>query len=201
MIFSEVNDLAACDEILAGVINSTELPAQTSTGAVFHDLISCVVEQQIHYRSTKRIFQKMLQAAEIELLTLENFHVFEEKGLPLGRLSSSKMETLLRVITHWQTQNFDTQHWNLLSEEEVRAYLGEIKGIGPWTMDMLLLYTLERPDILPVDDYHLKNILTRLYGLQDTPSLKKQITSIAAPWRPNRSLAVKYLFAWHQTQK
>ena len=54
-------------------------PQIESTQDVFHDLMSCILEQQIHYRSTKKVFQKMLQAADLQRLSLDNFEHFEKK--------------------------------------------------------------------------------------------------------------------------
>jgi DNA-3-methyladenine glycosylase II len=65
--------LKITDPILANIIAHIELPIINSTNDVFHDLMSCIIEQQIHYRSTKRIFSKALERANIEHLTLDNF--------------------------------------------------------------------------------------------------------------------------------
>lgn len=73
--------LAKADPILEKVIIQVPKPKIESTKDVFHDLMSCVLEQQIHYRSTKKIFQKMLNEANLERLTPTNFQHFEKNHL------------------------------------------------------------------------------------------------------------------------
>lgn len=84
----------------------------------------------------------------------------------------------------------------MLSNEEITNKLSKIKGIGTWTIDMILLYTLDRPNIIPIDDFHLKQIMTNLYKLNPDYKLKSQITNISNNWSPYKSIAVKYLLAY-----
>lgn len=190
--------LARADPVLAKIIHSIPEPEHESTRDVFFDLMSCILEQQIHYRSSKKIFQKMLAAAQLTTLSPENFAQFEEKAFATAKLSMGKYETLGYILTFWQQQKTD---WQALSDEEVRAQLGSIKGIGAWTIDMILLYTLERPNVFPADDFHLKEIMVKLYGLNPESKLKAQMLDIAKDWGENRSLAVRYLLAWKEFNK
>ena len=180
------------DEVLHSVISEIDFPVIVSTGSVFHDLVSCIVEQQIHYRSTKKYFQKRMERAGLELLTFDNFPVFEKEGLRDAKLSQQKIETLNHTVEFFSENDIE---WNELSDEEVRARLKSIKGIGTWTQDMILLYSLERPDIFPSDDYHLKNLMVSLYGLNPKSRLKAQMKSVAENWSPFRSFGVRYLLA------
>jgi DNA-3-methyladenine glycosylase II len=98
-------NLAKADPVLHKIILQVAKPQIISTTNVFHDLMSCIIEQQIHYRSTKKIFHKMLLTAGLEQLTPENFHQFEEKSLSTIKLSAAKYETMLRVLDYWQTNS------------------------------------------------------------------------------------------------
>lgn len=185
------------DEGLADIMGTLPVPDIPSTKNVFHDLLSCVIEQQIHYRSTKRQFARLLEKAALTELTLENFAQFEEQALSSAKLSPRKWETLAAVLDYFQTTQLD---WASLSDETVREELGGIKGIGPWTVDMILLYTLQRPDVFPAQDYHLKQLMTQLYVL-DSGGLGKKMQQIAKNWEPFRSYGVLYLFAWKDQQR
>jgi DNA-3-methyladenine glycosylase II len=190
--------LADADEVLKNIVHTVELSPIALTHSVFHDLMSCILEQQIHYRSTKKIFQKMLQTAQMEMLTPNNFQQFEQTAFANLTLSNSKYETILATVAFFQQHTLD---WASMSDENVRKTLAQIKGIGTWTVDMLLLYTLQRPDVFPFDDYHLKQIMVSLYGLNPDTLLKKQMLDIAAPWSPHRSTATIYLLAFKEFQK
>lgn len=193
MILDNKYTLCQSDPILENIIKEISEPEIETTNDVFHDLMSCILEQQIHYRSTKRIFQRMLNAANLERLTIENFHQFEERAFTNVKLSVGKYETILRIIEFWQEHKID---WNLLNDEDVISKLAAIKGVGKWTIDMVLLYTLQRPDVFPYDDFHLKNIMVSEYSLDPKVKLKAQMIDIANNWGKNKSLAVRYLLAW-----
>jgi DNA-3-methyladenine glycosylase II len=147
------SQLQNADNVLKNIIATITEPTIETTNDVFHDLMSCILEQQIHYRSTKRIFQKMLKTANIECLTLDNFAEFEKTAFANSKLAIGKFETVERIIDFFTVNKIN---WALLSYAEVIEKLSSIKGIGKWTIDMILLYTLERPDVFPYDDFHLK---------------------------------------------
>jgi DNA-3-methyladenine glycosylase II len=187
------------DAVLDKIILEIPKPEIISTQDVFHDLMSCVLEQQIHYRSTKKIFQKMMIAAGIERLTPANFQILEEKALKAdAKLSMGKYETLLGILDFWETHQGD---WFAMDDNEIRSQLAQIKGIGNWTVDMILLYTLQRPDVFPYDDFHLKQIMTSLYGLDPKVKLKANMIEISEKWGDQKSLAVLYLLDWKNYQK
>lgn len=190
-----INTLAQEDPILGKVMAMVPFPDVESTGSVFHDLMSCILEQQIHYRSTKKIFQKLLNKADLELLTPENFEVLEDRAFSNLKLSANKYQTLLSVLELFKSQDFD---WAAMEDAAVRKELTAIKGISNWTADMILLHTLDRPNIFPIDDYHLKQIIPKLYPINPGNSMKKELKAIAENWHPYQSVAVKYLWAWKQ---
>ena len=193
-----VQHLIKHDPVLADICPTVILPEVPSAGSVFHDLLSCVIEQQIHYRSTKKSFSRLLQKADIQLLTPDNFSIFEEKCLSTAKLNARKWETLERLLNFFENTSLP---WQEMSDEEVRQALGSIKGIGEWTIDMILLYTLQRPDIFPVQDFHLKQVIPQLYELAPALSLKKNMLAIGEKWAPHRSLATQYLLAWKAIAK
>ena len=142
--------------------------------------------------------QKMLNTASLEILTPENFPQFEEKAFSSIKLSIGKYETILRITEFW---NENKIVWQELNDKEVIEKLSSIKGIGKWTIDMILLYTLERPNVFPYDDFHLKEIMIKLYGLNPNVKLKAQMLDVSDAWGEHKSLAVKYLLAWKEFNK
>ena len=190
--------LKNADSILKTIIETIPEPKTDSTNDVFFDLMSCILEQQIHYRSSKRVFQKILDRADVQTLTLENFEKFEEKAFVNIKLSASKYETILATLDFFKSNQID---WHSLSEAEIIAKLASIKGIGKWTIDMILLYTLQRPNVFPYDDFHLKEIMVKLYSLNPNSRLKAQMIDVSNTWGEHKSLAVRYLLAWKEYLK
>lgn len=194
----EAQHLIENDQILKEIILTIPAITIENTDNVFHDLMSCVFEQQIHYRSTKKVFQKMLEKANVKVLTPDNFDEFENKAFNNLKLSTKKYETALNIIEYW---NKDDIKWQDQSDEIVRTKLSEIKGIGNWTIDMILIYTLNRPNIFSYDDYHIKQIMTSLYKLNPNSRLKAQMKEVTEQWKPYKSIAFKYLIEWKKFNK
>ena len=151
--------LSSNDRVLKKIIEEINLPTFPLRNSVFHDLMAYVIEQQIPFRSTKKTFNKLLDKAGIPELTPDNFGILEKNALHDVKLSENKIATIERILDRWHSM---PSKWNSLSDEEVRNSLRQIKGIGPWTINMILLYTLKRHDIFPADDYHLKQLMPRL---------------------------------------
>ena len=179
------------DPVLKTLCNTYKIADIESTQSVFHDLISCIVEQQIHYRSSKKTFEKMLQQAGLKLLTLENFEIFESMGLLKQKLSIQKYESLLCILDFFTDQTID---FSTLSDQEVRQTLTQIKGVSDWTADMILIYTLKRPDVFPSKDYHLRKLLEH-YFPQEAPFTPGKVKKKTAEWQPHRSAACLLLLA------
>ena len=80
-----------------------------------------------------------------------------------------------------------------MSDEEVIENVTQVKGIGPWTAEMFLIFSLGRPDVLPVDDLGLRYAIKQAYGLRGLPSPAK-MQKLAERWRPYRTVATWYLW-------
>lgn len=80
-----------------------------------------------------------------------------------------------------------------MSDEEIRQHLIAVKGIGRWTADMFLMFTLHRPDVLPTGDLGIQKGMQKLFGLKKLPN-PEQMQKLAAPWAPHRTVASRYLW-------
>ena len=198
MTNNPIQFLSDSDPILKNIIAQIPELILESTNDVFHDMLSCIIEQQIHYRSTKNIFKKALERAGIEHVALDNFYLIEKHSLPQIKLAIGKYGTLLAFVEYWKENKLD---FTKLTDEEIITQLSAIKGIGKWTIDMILLYTLQRPNVFPFDDFHLKEIMVKLYGLNSNVKLKAQMIEVSKAWDNHKSLAVKYLLAWKTHKK
>jgi DNA-3-methyladenine glycosylase II len=108
-------------------------------------------------------------------------------------LSRAKVKYLRSLAEHVLDGSLDLEALDALSDDEVIAELTAIKGLGEWTSHMFLMFHLGRPDILPVGDLGIRVAIERAYGLDHRPS-PDEMTAIAEPWRPYRTLASRYLW-------
>ena len=109
-----------------------------------------------------------------------------------------KYETLLNIVQYWEVKDVE---WSELLDDEIRNKLLQIKGVGNWSIDMILIYTLNRPNVFSFDDFHTKQIMTRLYGLNPNSNLKSQMEEISKSWSPFMSTAFLYLIEWKKFNK
>ncbi|MEL6639413.1 MAG: hypothetical protein AAFR05_21890 [Bacteroidota bacterium] len=188
--------LSQRDAQLGEVIPFLELPALETEGDLFYDLVSCIVGQQIHYRRKVPAFHKLLRHLPEHYPRPDTIAQLSESAFADLKISANKYATLLRLSELWEVRQLATEDWSQWSAAELRALLSEIKGIGPLTIDMVLMYSLGAADVFPAGDYHLKQIMTRVYGLQPKSRLKAQMETIAAAWRPYRSWGVRYWWEW-----
>ena len=115
-------------------------------------------------------------------------HVLRSCGL-----SRQKAVYLQDLSRHFVDGRIPTRRLCSMSDEAVIDSLVEVKGIGRWTAEMFLIFTLNRPDVLPVDDLGLREGVREVYGLGERPGAK-QLTEIGEVWRPYRSIATWYIW-------
>jgi len=111
-------------------------------------------------------------------------------------LSRQKQAYVKDLAAHFASGEIPTRRLAGMSDEDVIQSLIRVKGIGRWTGEMFLIFTLNRPDVLPVDDLGLRKGAQTIFGLKQTPDAKK-LTKLAEPWRPYRSIGTWY--AWRGT--
>jgi DNA-3-methyladenine glycosylase II len=128
-------------------------------------------------------------------LTPENFEEFEQKALTQIKISMRKLETLTNLQAFFSK---NPVQWKELETSEIQAILGSITGVGPWSIDMILLYTLHRTGIFPAQDFHLKKILDARYPIETFGSEKQRIFALAELWKEHQSVAVLY---WLEAKK
>lgn len=108
-------------------------------------------------------------------------------------LSNAKTRTFHALATHIQNGQLKITELEALSDVEIAREIVAVKGLGPWSSDMFLMFHLCRPDVLPVGDLAIREAFKRLYGLEARPGAV-QMEQIAEKWRPFRSLASRYLW-------
>ena len=188
--------LKKADERLGTIISSVSLPTLYWSGYVFEDLVSCILDMQIRYRGNAVRYKRLKDLLENAPITAENLFSIGDTGLAKIKMSGQKYKALVTLADHCQQHRLEVTDFQNLSDEDVKSILLNIKGIGNWTVDMILLYTLQRPNIFPVGDFHLKKIMKQFHEIQDNENLKKEMLDIAEEWKPYQSIAVLYLLEW-----
>jgi len=163
-------------------------------GDAYGALIRAIVGQQLSTKAARSIFERLVEhfgghtPTPGELLKADP----EEMRAAAG-LSRAKVTFLRDLAEHIEDGELNLEKLAELPDEEVAEQLTAIKGLGPWTVHMFLIFHLARPDVLPVGDLGIRKAVQVLQGLPELPT-PAELELIAEPWRPHRSLASLYLW-------
>jgi len=181
--------LRSVDPVIGAVIDAHESPPLRSKGRVFETLIHAIVGQQISAKAADAVWGRLCEL--VGDVTPETVAGHSPESLRAVGLSGRKVEYILGLATtgRW----VDTLEWSALSDIEVRKKLIALRGIGPWTVEMVLIFSLLRPDVLPLGDIGVIRAVEQLY-VSGAPLTAEQVGKIAEKWAPYRSAATWYLW-------
>ena len=108
-------------------------------------------------------------------------------------MSANKVRCLRELAEKCQNQSLPLAHFADMDDEDVIEHLTELRGIGRWTAEMFLIFSLGRQDVLPHGDYGLRAGVLKQYGLEELPD-KKTLTVLAEPWRPFRTIGTWFIW-------
>jgi DNA-3-methyladenine glycosylase II len=174
-------------------------------------LVRCVIGQQISTKAASSIFNRLAEVVtgppaphptdgtsvgmwqRETTIPLAKLAKFTEAKYKACGVSGPKQRTLRAVIDHVRANPKLLTDIPELDDDAIRDQLTVIKGIGPWTVDMFLLFGLGRPDVWPVGDFGIRVAVRTQFNLRKLPDPAK-LTKIAKPWGPYRSVASWYLW-------
>ena len=131
--------------------------------------------------------QKLLEALKCDDQCLRRCGFSRQKGVYVKDLAD-----------HFLTNQLPTRRLSSMTDDQIIEALTKVKGIGRWTAEMFLIFTLNRPDVLPVDDLGFQKGVQLIYGMRKHPTAK-QLTRIAEKWKPWRSIGTWYV--WRGLEK
>lgn len=184
--------IASADPVMAALI-ARHAPCRLKRDrVVFEGLLGAIVSQQLSVKVARTIFGRFkdLFADGITPEAVLETPVEALRGVGFSRAKAAYAHDLAAHVADGRLQ---LDRLDELSDEEVIAELTAVKGIGRWTAEMILMFDLARPDVLPVDDLGIREGFRRAYGLPERPAAA-EMARIAEPWRPYRSIGSWYLW-------
>lgn len=166
----------------------TALLPKTSS-CPFHSLGKSICYQQLHIRAASTIFNRLVaQCGDAHgRLNATMITQTDEETLRNVGLSRSKVQYLKSLSEHFQSGAIDAATICEMDASAMRRALLQVKGLGPWSVDMFSIFHLGHADCLPVSDLGVRKGMQKLYGLRQLPS-KETMEDISAGWRPYRSI-------------
>lgn len=166
-------------------------------GDVYFGLLRSIAFQQLSGLAAGKIFGRFLDLFPDGYPHPERLLELSVSDLRAVGMSRPKASYLHNVAEFWTERKLLDQDWDQLSDQKIIDLLTTIKGVGQWTVEMVLMFVLKRPDLLPLDDLVVRRNIVELFGLQDLKgkALKSALIEAAEPWRPYRSWASRVMWA------
>ncbi len=163
-------------------------------------LVRCVISQQISGKAAQSISGKLMQIAGPQIIAPRRLAKLTDEQLEACGVSGPKRRTLRAVCDYVQANRKFLPGILASSDDELRDQMVSISGIGPWTVDMFLMFSINRPDVLATGDYGIRVGMRKLFNLPDLPK-PAEMERLAEPWRPHRSVAMWYLWRYLDLEK
>lgn len=154
----------------------------------FASLARAIIGQQLSVVAASRIFERLQNLTKLQP---KKVIALSEASIKAIGLSRPKARYIQDLAQHFVNDSTVFNHLDTLSDDDVIRELTAVKGIGVWTAQMFLMFTLTRPDVFAPDDVGLQNAITRLYNLKQVPT-RSELEQLAERWRPYRTMA-----CWH----
>ena len=189
------------DPKLKKIVSELEPLQLEASGNVYRELVKNIVYQQISYKAADSIYARFLK-----LVANKNFkpsHIIKHdiESLRTIGLSRQKASYILNISEYFIENKLYRHDWTQNTDEEIIKMLTDIKGVGVWTAKMILIFELLRPDVLAHEDLAIQLVIRELYGLKQTKKeFIQEITKIGDAWKPFRTTAGLYLWAYRRSQ-
>ena len=188
------------DKKLATLVKSVDFPTSKINENLYASLIEAIINQQLSVAAARTIHTRFLALFKNKLPSNKQLLSSTNELLRTAGVSNQKAGYLKNIaqfdidftLNYHELKDFD--------DDALINYLTQIKGVGRWTVEMILMFNLNRLNILPVDDIGIQNAMKKLYNIEASGrDLKIIMQEKASLWQPYRSVACKYLWRWKDT--
>lgn len=183
------------DKKLKKVIDTHGIIDHKMDTDLYGSLLGSIVSQQLSVKAADTIWKRFVALFPDEDPKPELVIKMEVEKLRGVGLSYQKAGYIQNIARFALQEGLDYKKLKKLSDDKLIEHLTQIKGVGKWTVQMILMFTLGREDVFPEDDLGIQTAIKRLYGISsEKKELKADMHKIAAKWSPYRTIACKYLW-------
>ena len=183
------------DPVLKKLVAGCPPPVFRKSQGLYPDLLRSIVGQQLSGKAAETIHDRFLDLFKNRKPQAKRILAMEPEQLRSVGLSRQKASYIQNVSEFFLKEKIEHSDLAGLADEVIIDYLTQIKGVGRWTVEMILMFSLHRTDVLPLDDLGIRNGMIEQYGITETGrALKQKMIEIAEPWRPYRSYACWYMW-------
>ena len=190
------------DKNLKKIIALQEPYVLVSRKNVYLHLCSSIMSQQLSTKVAAVIYNRFLNLYKNKKPGLQQIIDTPVESLRSIGLSNAKARYIQNVCRFFLAEKITDATLHKMSNEELIKYLSQIKEVGQWTVEMILMFTLGREDVFALDDLGIQQSITKLYQLDatDKKTLKEKMLQLSAKWSPYRTYACRYLWGWKDNE-
>ena len=185
--------LRKSDPVMRALIKKCEKFSSKVKRDRFQSLVSSIISQQISTAAARSIKKRFVDSLKPKKLSAETLSKLSVEDLRNAGISNQKANYILDLAKKVDSGQVRLSRLGRLGDEDIIEELIQIKGIGRWTAQMFLMFSLGRIDVFAPDDLGLRNAIRNLYELKELPD-RETGESIAERWRPYRTIACWYLW-------
>lgn len=180
------------DPILNDLVSTYPAPVfQDKSDFLYEDLIESIISQQLSVKASDTIYKRFKQLfGKDRCPSPQDVLKTTDETIRTAGISFQKISYIKSVADAFISGLINIKKIKQMSDEEVIAALTQIRGVGKWTAEMVLIFTLNRPDVFSLGDLGLRNAITKLYGITN----QKEMLKLSEKWKPYRSTACWYLW-------
>jgi DNA-3-methyladenine glycosylase II len=189
------------DKKLIPLLKTIDFPEIKVNENLYASLVEAIISQQLSVAAAKTIHTRFLGLFKNKMPNIKVLLATEPALLRTAGVSNQKAGYLKNIAQFGIEKTLHYHDLKDLNDDELIDYLTQIKGVGRWTVEMILMFNLYRPNILPLDDLGIQNSIKKIYQLETKGrALKIEMEEIAEVWKPYRSIACMYLWRWKDSK-
>lgn len=178
------------DPVLKRLLEQHELPSPVVENDIYRVLLHSIVSQQLSTKAASTIWNRFLSLFPKKYPSPEILIELDEEKLRTSGLSRQKASYLKAIAGEALEGNLKDEVVFAMDDKSVHEHLTRIKGVGPWTVEMIMIFALGKMDVFPASDLGIQIAMKELYSInKERKALIRQMQSIAEDWRPYRSYA------------
>jgi DNA-3-methyladenine glycosylase II len=181
------------DGVMRDIIRRVGAFEMEVRGRPYQSLLRAILYQQLAGPAAAAIERRFLALFGGRIPTPEQLAPLSDEEFRAVGISRQKASYMRSIAEHFANGHVSDRRLMLAPDQAVIDAVTQIRGVGRWTADMLLMFCIGRPDILPVGDLGIQNAMRLAYGLESPPK-PDEMLAIAEPWRPYRSAGAWYLW-------
>lgn len=188
-----LNHFKKSDPILYEIAKEIVINQKEKSQNYFIDLVESIISQQLSIKAADTIFNRFQNLFINEKITPEQTLKIDDQKMRNCGISFSKIRYIKGIAEAIINQTIDLNKLDEMTDDEVITELTKLKGVGKWTAEMFLMFSLSREDIFSTGDLGLQNAVIKVYGLKKKPT-EKQLLKISKKWSPHRTYASRILW-------